>query len=103
MNCPLLLLWDGCCCILCYCCFFPAAAAADDDGKDSDKDNGKDAADSDAIIVIASDRDNGMGWDGMGCDAIGWKEGEERCKIKHTPQKRKNHHFNCFERNFASH
>ena len=44
-----------------------------------------------------------MGWDGMGCDAIGWREGEERCKIKHTPQKRKHYYFNCFERNFASH
>ena len=70
------MLWDGCCCILCYCCFFPAAAAADDDGKDSDKDNGKDAADSDAIIVIASDRDNGMGWDGMRCDRMEGGRGE---------------------------
>ena len=54
------------------CCFFPAAAAADDDGKDS----GKDAADSDAIIVIASDRDNGMGWDGMRCDRMEGGRGE---------------------------
>ena len=47
------------------CCFFPAAAAADDDGKDSGKVSGKDAADSDAIIAVASDRNNGMGWDAM--------------------------------------
>ena len=80
------------------CCFFPAAAAADDDGKDSGKVSGKDAADSDAIIAVASDRNNRMGWARMGCNRM---EGEDRCKIKHTgtPKEEKNHHFNCFERN----